>query len=377
MRWSMAIVCGWMVASIAIAAPAGPEQALPAVRVVYFYSPTCQECADVKPTVDAAGQQDRVEVTRYDITTDAGLDRLLEYDAEYGGKAQSPPKVFLPLTRVVLEGREAIRKNLPAEIERARNADRPAIAASGVTTQSPSHRTRVTFAAVLVAGLIDGINPCAFATMVFLLSMLAYLGRGRREVLIVGLTFVAVVYGVYFLIGCGLLWSIKAASVTAGISRMLSYAIGAVTLLFGLWSFYDAARIARTARVPRNVLSMPRWAKLASHALIRRMLKTRHLVLAAVVLGVGVSVLESFCTGQVYLSITRMLALPGNESRATGYLLLYNALFVLPLLAMVILCAAGVGSDTLGGLLKRHLVLLKVLMGLLFVMLAAIVFWFG
>ena len=72
-----------------------------------------------------------------------------------------------------------------------------------------------------------------------------------------------------------------------------------------------------------------------------------------------------------------MLALPGNESRATGYLLLYNALFVLPLLAMVILCGAGVGSDTLGGLLKRHLVLLKVLMGLLFVMLAAIVFWFG
>ena len=377
MRWSMAIVCGWMVASIAIAAPADPERAVPAVRVVYFYSPTCQECADVKPTVDAAGQQDRVEVTRYDLTTDTGLDRLLEYDAEYGGKAQSPPKVFLPLTRVVLEGREAIRKQLPAEIERARNADRPAITANGATTQSPSHRTRVTFAAVLVAGLIDGINPCAFATMVFLLSMLAYLGRGRREVLIVGLTFVAVVYGVYFLIGCGLLWSIKAASVTAGISRMLSYAIGAVTLLFGLWSFYDAARIARTARVPRNALSMPRWAKLASHALIRRMLKTRHLVLAAVVLGVGVSVLESFCTGQVYLSITRMLALPGNESRATGYLLLYNALFVLPLLAMVILCGAGVGSDTLGGLLKRHLVLLKVLMGLLFVMLAAIVFWFG
>jgi cytochrome c biogenesis protein CcdA len=173
------------------------------------------------------------------------------------------------------------------------------------------------------------------------------------------------------------LWSIKAASVTAGISRMLSYLIGTVTLAFGLWSFYDAARIARTARVPRNTLSMPRWAKLASHALIRRMLKTRHLLLASVVLGVGVSVLESFCTGQVYLSITRMLALPGNESRATGYLLLYNALFVLPLLAMVILCAAGVGSDTLGGLLKRRLVLLKVLMGMLFVMLAAIVFWFG
>ena len=44
---------------------------------------------------------------------------------------------------------------------------------------------------------------------------------------------------------------------------------------------------------------------------------------------------------------------------------------------MVILCAAGVGSDALGRLLKRRLVLLKVLTGILFVMLAAIVFWFG
>ncbi len=377
MRWSMAIVCGWMVASIAIAAPAELSPAKPAVRVVYFYSPTCQECADVKPTVDAAGKRDDVELTRYDITTDTGLDQLLAYDARYGGKAQSPPKIFLPDTRVVLEGRDAIRTQLPAELERALHADAREPEVCGVPDEAPSHRARVTFGAVLVAGLIDGINPCAFATMVFLLSMLAYLGRGRREVLIVGLTFVAVVYGVYFLIGWGLLWSIKVASVTAGISRMLSYAVGSLTLLFGLWSFYDAARIARTARVPRNALSTPRWAKLASHALIRRMLKTRHLVLAAIVLGVGVSVLESFCTGQVYLSITRMLALPGNESRATGYLLLYNALFVLPLLAMVILCAAGVGSDALGRLLKRRLVLLKVLMGLLFVMLAAIVFWFG
>ena len=39
---------------------------------------------------------------------------------------------------------------------------------------------------VLAGGLLDGINPCAFTTLIFLLSALALAGRGRREVLAIG-----------------------------------------------------------------------------------------------------------------------------------------------------------------------------------------------
>ena len=45
--------------------------------------------------------------------------------------------------------------------------------------------------AVALAGLLDGINPCAFTTVVFLLSMLPYLGKTKRELAVVGVGFTA------------------------------------------------------------------------------------------------------------------------------------------------------------------------------------------
>ena len=57
---------------------------------------------------------------------------------------------------------------------------------------------------ILAAGLIDGINPCAFTTIIFLLSYLVYLGRKKREVLIAGAAFSAGVFMAYTALGLGL-----------------------------------------------------------------------------------------------------------------------------------------------------------------------------
>ncbi len=40
--------------------------------------------------------------------------------------------------------------------------------------------------AVVFAGLVDGLNPCAFATLIFFVSYLTLSGRRGREVLLVG-----------------------------------------------------------------------------------------------------------------------------------------------------------------------------------------------
>jgi len=45
---------------------------------------------------------------------------------------------------------------------------------------------------VLIAGLIDGLNPCAFATIVFLVSYLSFLGKASKEILTYGIIFTLV-----------------------------------------------------------------------------------------------------------------------------------------------------------------------------------------
>ena len=58
-------------------------------------------------------------------------------------------------------------------------------------------------AAVVLAGLIDGVNPCAFATILFFVSYLAVSRRQRREMLLVGGAFALGVFVTYFAVGLG------------------------------------------------------------------------------------------------------------------------------------------------------------------------------
>jgi thiol-disulfide isomerase/thioredoxin len=58
---------------------------------------------------------------------------------------------------------------------------------------------------IVSAGLLDGINPCAFATLIFFISYLTFVGRKRREILWVGLGFSGAVFVTYLLIGFGIL----------------------------------------------------------------------------------------------------------------------------------------------------------------------------
>ena len=50
---------------------------------------------------------------------------------------------------------------------------------------------RLTPVAVFVAGLVDGLNPCAFATLVFLASVISLGRRPKREAAVAGLAFCA------------------------------------------------------------------------------------------------------------------------------------------------------------------------------------------
>jgi hypothetical protein len=65
---------------------------------------------------------------------------------------------------------------------------------------------------VLIAGLIDGLNPCAFATIIFLVSYLAFLGKANKEILTYGIIFTLGVFIAYILTGMGLMAGLRTLS---------------------------------------------------------------------------------------------------------------------------------------------------------------------
>ena len=177
-----------------------------------------------------------------------------------------------------------------------------------------------------------------------------------------------------FLLGLGLLGAVKSFSVSHGLSSGLACGVAILAFALAGWSLIDAVRYARTGDARQMTLRLPKSVKDRIHKVIRTGLTTRGLVIGSVSVGFLVSILESLCTGQVYLpTIVFMTRAPGLRAAAMGYLLLYNLMFVVPLVMIRSMTYFGVRSEALGAFLRRRLAMVKCGMALLFAGLGALV----
>jgi hypothetical protein len=226
-------------------------------------------------------------------------------------------------------------------------------------------------APVIVAGLVDSINPCAVATLIFFLSYLT-LGKAKRggrprEMLWIGGLFTLGVFVTYTLIGFGLLRTLHALQGVPVLSRALYPLAALVTLGLAVVSFLDYGR-ARRGETAQIALQLPRSLKRRVHQIIRTQIGVRHLAGAAFGTAVVVSALEFTCTSQVYLPTLMYIAQAGQERfRATLLLLLYNLVFVLPLILLFTIAYLGVSTQALARFAARHTATAKLAMSLLFV----------
>ncbi|MDI6606762.1 MAG: DUF1573 domain-containing protein, partial [Candidatus Omnitrophota bacterium] len=243
--------------------------------------------------------------------------------------------------------------------------------------------------AVIGAGLIDGINPCAFTVIVFFISFLALQGYRKKELIVIGLSFICAVFITYLLIGVGIfnfLYRLEGFWLAA---RLIGISIGVFSIALGILCLSDFFRFRKTASSEGMFLQLPEVIKKRIRSVIglhyRKTEEEKQegvkphilkLIASALVSGFLVSLLEAVCTGQVYLpTITFVLKTTSLKLEAWGQLLLYNLMFIIPLL-MVFLCALfGVTSEGFAKFMKRHLGLIKILMAVLFFALGAFLIW--
>jgi cytochrome c biogenesis protein CcdA len=97
---------------------------------------------------------------------------------------------------------------------------------------------------------------------------------------------------------------------------------------------------------------------------------------SALVAGFLVSLLEAVCTGQVYLpTISFVLKSTTLKFQALAYLLLYNIMFIAPLVVIFALALLGTSSQQFSDFLKKRLGVIKILMAVLFFALGIYLLW--
>ncbi len=358
------------VVSGAAGSAAPPTTAAPAagppVTLYYYYNPGCASCERfLGEEVPRLSREIGVPigVERRDLLATGVYEELAATARDAGEPLHGIPVVRVATT--LLQGEEEIRSGLEGLL---RGAVPPGTtAAVGVPA----------FAAlpVLLGGLLDGVNPCAFTTLIFLLASLALAGRGRTQVLILGSLFTVAVFATYFAVGLGLFTALRAAASFALVSKIIRWVLVAVLVAFAGLSVYDWM-LARRGRASEMLLQLPGFLKRRIHASIRTRVRGPTLAaagLAASALGLGflVSLFEFACTGQVYLPTLAWMARLG-QGRALGLLALYNLGFIAPLVAVFAASWAGVTSQRLAVLFQRRVGAVKLALAVFFLALAVL-----
>ncbi|MDD5553982.1 MAG: hypothetical protein PHE18_08965, partial [Candidatus Omnitrophica bacterium] len=134
-------------------------------ELIVFTSPTCKECMEIKEEVLPLVEKEfsgRIRVRTLDISQIENYKLLLELKERYASSAENILPVFYFKGRF-LNGRGGIEKRLWAFLNESMDAPAPA-APSGPGAGSDLAAYFNTFKplAVAGAGLVDGINPCAF-----------------------------------------------------------------------------------------------------------------------------------------------------------------------------------------------------------------------
>ena len=346
---------------------AGAAAGAARVRLTYWYSPGCRSCERfLDAEVPRLGRElgIAIDVVRRDLLAPGGYEEYARVAAAHGAAVLAIPGLLVG-DGVLLQGDAEIR----ARLEPLLRGEGGAAAAAPPAARAAAPAALAVLP-VLAGGLLDGINPCAFTTLVFLVASLTLAGRGRREVLLMGGLFTLAVFATYFAVGLGLFAALRAAASFPIVSRILRWALVAVLAVFAVLSARDAV-LASRGRASDMALQLPEFLKRRIHASIRTRVGSSALAAAALGLGFLVSVFEFACTGQVYLPTLAYLARFG-DARAVPLLALYNLGFVAPLVAVFAASWAGVTSRGLGALLQRHLVAVKAALAVFFAALAVL-----
>ena len=232
--------------------------------------------------------------------------------------------------------------------------------------------------AVIAAGLIDGVNPCAFTVLIFFISFLTLMGYKKGNLAFIGLTFILAVFFTYLALGLGLFRGLYEFKHFYSFLRITYYSIAALCFILAFLNLRDFIVYTRTKSTDSLKVKLPKPVRSRINAIItmfyRRDANTQprvRLTLIAATFGVGVliSLLEAVCTGQVYLpTIVFILKEQTLRIKALFYLLLYNLMFVIPLLLILSLAILGISSKELEKFFRKKIALIKIFMFIFFLL---------
>ncbi len=341
----------------------------PTVRLYYFFSPTCPHCQAAAPFIDEfAARSPWLEVQKFSVKDNRDNARFYyETALALGTQALSVPGfVFCRQVLIGYDSAESTGAEIAAALEKCHEqrlanpspaqstagagaTGEPATAAgesAGTTVRLPfvgavdAKALSLPVLTLVLAGM-DAFNPCAFFVLLFLLSLLVH-AKSRTRMAIVGGTFVLFSGLVYFVFMAAWL----NVFLIAGELRVITVIAGLVALLVAVLNIKDYFWFKAGPS-----LSIPESAKPGLFKRMREIVASGNIgpmLASTVLLAIVANSYELLCTAGFPMVYTRVLTLAELETwQYYAWLAIYNVIYVIPLLAIVIVFVRTMGARKL------------------------------
>lgn len=218
--------------------------------------------------------------------------------------------------------------------------------------------SEVSLGGILLLAAADAVNPCALAVLTLVLISVLTARRKRSIVLQAGLAFTLSVYLFYFLYGIIMVGLFKGAALAiAPIRVYLFKTLGAFAVILGLFNLRDFVRYKPGGLMTEMPLSIrPKMKKLVSQITSPK---------GAFFIGIFVTLFLLPCTIGPYVAASGILSVL-DFFKVFLWLLLYNAVFVLPMIAVTLIVYWGYASvEQVGGWKEENIRYLHLITGII------------
>lgn len=210
-----------------------------------------------------------------------------------------------------------------------------------------------TLGLVLTTAAIDSINPCAIGVLILMVSVILGQGGSTRRLLLTGSAYIFAIFATYLLAGLGLIYAFTTIPIV--IAEYLSLAVGSLVVLAAILEIKDYFFYGKGFS-----LQIPKYFANKIHEYSTK--KTT--IWGVMALGAFVAAVELPCTGAPYLAIITILRIDFNLA-AFFMMVLYNFVFVLPLIVILIMVAGGTKISVVSKWKEESKGTMRLFMGLL------------
>jgi cytochrome c biogenesis protein CcdA/thiol-disulfide isomerase/thioredoxin len=348
--------------------------------IIYFYSDTCGHCKNVKPFLEEMEEKygSFIKIHKYEVSDPKNIALYNSFCSISGYEGKGIP--LLGVNDIYLAGESQIFDKLESEIERGLSMEEHICPIEGqmVCGHSAQNQTSENsdtlipnlnnlewssiIPIIVIAGLGDGINPCAFVILIFVMVFLQSISGSRKRILKITVTYIFALFITNTLLGVLYFF----VTLKIGFPNFIKYAVIIVSVVAGIINIKDFFWYGKGIS-----LGVPKKTKKYLQQLI-----SMASVPASLILGVSVAILEAPCSVPIYLAVIEVLK--GEGARLLSvipYILLYNLMFIVPLVVLSTLVSFGYRAHILEKKSLEAKRYMKLGIGIILLVLAALLYY--